>query len=170
MAIELKDILMGLRFEAYGTFTSLYVPDSEGRKPLFRYDFFGGLFSTEVEENEVVNPPLIGTAFHVLGKVRYNSYNGSIALVPEMKKQLPELSAEQFVKGLRIWGAGVVEEKKQTTMNRNTFLKAAIKWQGGLHLFTGLTPEIFQRIPSRGQFVRFELGVDRKSTRLNSSH
>jgi hypothetical protein len=94
-----------------------------------------------------------------MGKVRYNSYNGSIALVPEHKKQLQELSSEQFVKGLRVWGAGVVEEKKQTVMNRNTFLKAAIKWQGGLHLFTSLSPEIFQRVPPRGQFVRFELGV-----------
>jgi hypothetical protein len=50
-------------------------------------------------------------------------------------------------------------------MNRNTFLKAAIKWQGGLHLFSSLTPEIYQRVPGRGQFVRFELGVTSHSER-----
>jgi hypothetical protein len=165
MVIDVRDITLGLRFEAFGIFVSVYVPDVEGRKPVFRFEYLGGQFSVEVDESEAVMPPQVGTAFHVLGKVRYNSYNGSIALVPENKKQLQELSAEQFVKGLRIWGAGVIEEKKQTVMNRNTFLKAAVKWQGGLHLFTGLTPEIYQRIPPRGQFVRFELGVTSHSER-----
>ncbi|MDR2439446.1 MAG: hypothetical protein LBE12_08790 [Planctomycetaceae bacterium] len=168
MAIEVRDITLGLCFEAYGIFVSVYVPDAEGRKPVFRFEYLGGQFSVEVEESEVLTPPQVGTAFHVLGKVRYNSYNGSIALVPEHKKQLQELSPEQFVKGLRVWGAGVVEEKKQTVMNRNTYLNAAIKWQGGLHLFTGLSPEIFQRVPPRGQFVRFELGVTSHSERTAS--
>jgi hypothetical protein len=168
MAIEVKDITLGLRFEAFGNFMSVYVPDVEGRKPVYRFEYLGGQFSVEVDETEILSPPPVGTAFHVLGKVRYNSYNGSITLTPEHKKQLQEISPEQFVKGLRIWGAGVVEEKKQTVMNRNTFLKAAIKWQGGLHLFTGLSPEIYQRIPPRGQFVRFDLGVTSHSERTQS--
>jgi hypothetical protein len=168
MSIEVKDILLGLRFEAFGIFTSVYIPEGDGRKPTYRFEYLGGQFSVEVDENEAVNPPPAGTAFHVIGKVRYNSYNGSIALVPETKKHLPELSADQFVKGLKSWGAGVVEEKKQTTMNRNTFLKAAIKWQGGLHLFIGLVPEVYQRIPPRGQYVRFELGVTSHSERTQT--
>jgi hypothetical protein len=168
MAIEAKDILLGLRFKAYGSFTSVYVPESDVRKPVYRFEYLGGQFSVEVNEMEAASPPPVGTAYYVVGKVRYNSYNGSIGLVPAEKKLLSELSAEQFVEGLKIWGAGMVEDKKMTTMNRQTFLKAAIKWQGGLHVFNGLTPELYQRIPGRGQYVRFELGVTSHTERSQS--
>jgi hypothetical protein len=165
MAIEAKEIMLGVRFNGYGTFASVYVPDDAGRNPVYRFEYLGGQFSVEVNAEESVNPPAVGSPFYVEGRVRYNAFNGSIGLVAEKKKLLTEFSAEQFVAGLRIFGAGVVEEKKSTVMNRQTFLRVAIKWQGGLHLFSGLSPEIYQRVPPRGSYVRFELGVTSRSER-----
>jgi hypothetical protein len=165
MAIEAKEIMLGVRFSGYGTFLSVYTPEGEGRNPVFRFEYLGGQFSVEVSPTEAVNPPEVGSAFSVQGRVRYNAYNGSIALVAEEKKRLTEFSAEQFVAGLKIFGAGVVEEKKSTVMNRQTFLRVAIKWQGGLHLFSGLSPELYQKLPPRGSYIRFELGVTSRSER-----
>jgi hypothetical protein len=165
MAIEAKEIMLGIRFSGYGTFASVFVPEDTNRNPVYRFEYLGGQFSVEVSSEESFNPPVVGSPFYVEGRVRYNAYNGSIGLVAEKKKLLQEFSAEQFVAGLRIFGAGVVEEKKSTVMNRQTFLRVAIKWQGGLHLFNGLSPEIYQRIPPRGSYVRFELGVTSRSER-----
>jgi hypothetical protein len=165
MALEAKEIMLGVRFSGYGTFASVYIPEAGGRSAVYRFEYLGGQFSVEVNESEALNPPEVGTAFFVQGRVRYNAYNGSIALVAEEKKRLMEFSAEQFVAGLKIFGAGVVEEKKSTVMNRQTFLRVAIKWQGGLHLFSGLSPELYQKLPSRGSYIRFELGVTSRSER-----
>jgi hypothetical protein len=165
MALEAKEIMLGVRFSGYGTFASVFVSETEGRNPVYRFEYLGGQFSVEVKPTEVANPPEVGTPFFVQGRVRYNAYNGSIGLVAEEKKQLSDFSAEQFVAGLKIFGAGVVEEKKSTVMNRQTFLRVAIKWQGGLHLFSGLSPELFQKLPPRGSYIRFELGVTSRSER-----
>jgi hypothetical protein len=165
MALDAKEIMLGVRFSGYGTFSSVYIPEGGGRSPVYRFEYLGGQFSVEVSDSESLNPPEVGTAFFVQGRVRYNAYNGSIGLVAEEKKRLTEFSADQFVAGLRIYGAGVVEEKKSTVMNRQTFLRVAIKWQGGLHLFSGLSPELYQKLPQRGSYVRFELGVTSRSER-----
>ncbi|MDR2441861.1 MAG: hypothetical protein LBE12_21105 [Planctomycetaceae bacterium] len=165
MALDAKEIMLGVRFSGYGTFVSVYIPEGDGRNPIYRFEYLGGQFSVEVSESESLNPPEVGTAFFVQGRVRYNAYNGSIGLIAEEKKRLSDFSAEQFVAGLRIFGAGVVEEKKSTVMNRQTFLRVAIKWQGGLHLFSGLSPELYQKLPQRGSYVRFELGVTSRSER-----
>jgi hypothetical protein len=165
MAIEAKEIMLGVRFNGYGTFMNVWTPEDPGRNPTYRFEYLGGQFSVEVNSEESITPPAVGSPFYVEGRVRYNAYNGSIGLVAEKKKLLTEFSAEQFVAGLRIFGAGVVEEKKSTVMNRQTFLRVAIKWNGGLHLFSGLSPEIYQRVPPRGSYVRFELGVTSRSER-----
>ncbi len=156
MAIDAKELLMGLRFEAWGMFNSVvdFQPEGGERYVAFKFDYLGGQFSVVVDESELTNTPEEGTPFRIAGKVRYNQKNGSITLQPEVKTQVKELSPEEFVKGLRIIGAGVVEDKKLTTMNRQTYKKVTLKWQGGLHLFKDMPDELYVKVPSRGQFVK----------------
>jgi hypothetical protein len=161
MAIDAKELVKGLRFEAWGTFNSVvdFTPENGERYLSFRFDYLGGQFNVEVEDSELMSVPEVGTPFRINGRVRYNNKNGSMSLVPEQRLQVPELSAEEFVKGLKIIGVGVVEDKKLTTMNRQTYKKVTLKWHGGLHLFKDMPDEMYARIPARGKFVRFQLGV-----------
>jgi hypothetical protein len=97
--------------------------------------------------------------------VRYNNKNGSITLVPEQKTLLKEMSGEEFAKGLRIIGAGIVEDKKITTMNRQTYKKVTLKWCGGLHLFKDMPDELYAKVPPRGKYVKFQFGVSTHTER-----
>jgi len=60
---------------------------------------------------------------------------------------------------------GVVHSKESATVNRVTYLKTTLKWQGATHEFKKLTPEIFQQLPSPGKYIRFELALAVKEER-----
>jgi len=161
MAIDAKDLVKGLIFEACGTFNSVvdFTPEGGERYLAFRFDYLGGQFSVEISDAELASVPEVGTPFRIVGRVRYNNRNGSISLIPEERKLVKELTPEEFVKGLRMIGVGVVEDKKLTTMNRQTYKKVTLKWHGGLHLFKDMPDELYAKIPARGKFLRFQLGV-----------
>ena len=171
MAIEARELIQSPRFEGLGSF--LYCrPGNEEWKPSYMIEFYGGQLSVEVEDTEVSNPPAVGTIFQFAGSIRHNSRNGSVSLVTSSKKQLaaspesltPE-QMEQFVRGLRISGVGIVHAKDSVSMNRQTYNKATLKWQGATHEFRKLTPETYQRIPGVGKYVRFELGLSVRDER-----
>jgi hypothetical protein len=158
MTIEMKELMQAPKFEGYGTFV-MCRPGSGDWPPNYLFEFFGGQVSLEVEESETLDPPAVGSSFFLSGKVRYNPRNGTVSLLADEKKFIAAISAEQYVSGLRIKGVGIVEQKISTTMNRQTFLKATLKWHGAVHEFRKLSPELFQRLPNRGGAVRFELGL-----------
>jgi hypothetical protein len=127
---------------------------------------FGGQISIDVEESELENPPAIGSMFLLIGTMGFSRYNGAVSLRAFSKKlispSLGSLSPEyqtMFMAGFMIRGVGVIEHRSQTTMGRQTFLKATLKWQGGLYEFKQLEPETYHRVPSPGKYVRFELGL-----------
>ena len=165
MAISHRELMQGPRFEALGKFVYARL-GSEGRSASFMFEFLGAQASVEVEESEALNAPDVGSMFLVVGNVRRNGYNGAVSLVAESKKFVSQteegLTSEQvglYVSGLRIKGVGVVETKSSVSMNRQTYMKATLKWQGAMHEFRNLSPELYQRIPGIGKYVRFELGL-----------
>jgi hypothetical protein len=110
--------------------------------------------------------------FLIGGTVRQNGRNGTVSLVSNIKKQLatslesmsPDQIA-QFVQGLRVWGTGIVHSKDSVTMDRRTYNKATLKWQGATHEFKKLTPEIYQQLPAAGKYIRFELSLSVREER-----
>ena len=128
--------------------------------------------SVEVDESEVYNPPATGAMFLIAGNLRHNSRNGSVSLVSSVKKpladspeSLTQAQMEQYVRGLQVSGVGIVHSKDSVSVNRQTYSKATLKWQGATHEFRKLTPELYQRIPAVGKYVRFELGLSVKEER-----
>lgn len=171
MAIEPKDFAQAPCFEGIGSFVYCR-PGNEEWKPSFVIEFFGGQISVEVDESEVHNPPAVGAMFLIAGTLRYHNRNGSVSLVSAAKRymavSLESLTMEQFeqyCRGLRVWGVGIVHAKDSVTVNRNTYNKATLKWRGATHEFRKLTPEIYQRIPSVGKYVRFDLGLSVREER-----
>ena len=171
MAIEPKELMQAPRFEGIGSFVYCR-PGNEEWKPSYVIEFFGGQMSVEVEESEVSSPPAPGAMFLIGGNVRHNARNGTVSLVSTVKKHLAASSdgmsqdqLEQYVRGLRIWGVGIVHSRDSVVMNRTTYNKATLKWQGATHEFRKLTPEIYQRIPSAGKYIRFDLGLSVKEER-----
>ena len=171
MAIEPKELLQSPHFEGLGSFVYCR-PGNEDWKPSYMIEFFGGQISVEVEESEVLNPPAVGTMFLIGGSIRHNSRNGSVSLVVSTKRflsvssdSLTQEQMQQYVGGLRIWGVGIVHAKDSVSMNRVTYNKATLKWQGATHEFRKLPPEVYQRIPSVGKYVRFDLGLSVKEER-----
>jgi hypothetical protein len=171
VAIESKELVQSPRFEGLGSFVYCR-PGNDEWKPSYTLEFFGGQLSVEVEDSEVSNPPAVGTMFLIGGNIRHNSRNGSVSLVTSSKKLVAAsqdtLSPEQlelYVRGLRIWGVGIVHAKESVVMNRQTYSKTTLKWQGATHEFRKLPPEVYQRIPSVGKYVRFELGLSVKEER-----
>jgi hypothetical protein len=165
MAIEPKELMQAPRFEGIGSF-SYCRPGNEEWKPSFVFEFLGGQISVEVDESEVSNPPSVGTLFAVGGYIRYSTRNAAVSLVSTVKKPLgttlESLSSEQmaqYARGIRVWGVGVVHSRDSATMGRVTYNRATLKWCGATYDFRKLTPEIYQRIPSAGKFVRFELDL-----------
>ena len=165
MAIERRELAQLPRFEGVGKF--VYARHGDGLRPsMFTLEFFGGQVNIEVTEEEVLNPPVVGVMFLVSGSLQYNSFNGSVRLIANEKRKIADSDSQltdeqwgQYVTGLSIGGVGIVEAKSSTSMNRQTFNKATLKWQGAIHEFRSLSPEIFQRVPSVGQYVRFKLGL-----------
>jgi len=171
MAIEPRELMQSPRFEGIGSFQYCR-PGNEEWKPSYVIEFFGGQMSVEVDESEVHNPPSVGAMFLIGGNLRHNSRNGSVSLVSSVKKPLassPESltqeQMEQYVRGLQVSGVGIVHSKDSVSMNRQTYNKATLKWQGATHEFRKLTPEVYQRIPAVGKYVRFELGLSVKEER-----
>ena len=171
MAIEPKELMQSPRFEGLGSFVYCR-PGNEDWKPSYVIEFFGGQISVEVEESEVLNPPAVGTMFLIGGSIRHNGRNGSVSLVSSVKKLLAPTAEglaqdqmQQYVGGLRIWGVGIIHAKDSVVVNRVTYSKATLKWQGATHEFRKLTPEMYQRIPGVGKYVRFDLGLSVKEER-----
>lgn len=165
MTITTRELMQPPKFEGLGKY--VYCRPASGEwAATYTFEFFGGQVSVEVDDNEITNPPAVGAMFLIAGHVRRSNRNGSITLSATAKKLVAindeSLSTEQldqFVGGLRIAGVGVVESKQSAQIGRQpAFLSATIKWQGATHLFKKLTPEMFQRIPSKG-YVRFELSL-----------
>jgi len=174
MAIEPKELMQVPRFEGIGKF--LYSRPGNGEwKPSFAVEFFGGQVSIEVDESELQNEPAVESMFLISGRLRYNTRNASVSLVTSEKKFLsatPETLTqeymERYVRGLRVWGVGIVHSKSSSVVNRVTYNKATLKWQGATHEFRSLPPEMYQRIPSMGKYVRFELGLSVREERNQS--
>jgi hypothetical protein len=164
MAITPKELMQPPKFEGLGKF--VYARPGNGEwAPNFVFEVWGGQVSVEVSESESANPPMVDTVFRLSGHVRHNGRNGTVALVATLKERLPDFSPEEFVKGLNIAGVGVVEAKSSTVMNRQTFWKVTLKWQGATHEFRKLSPELYQRIPGAGSYCRFGLGMLVRSER-----
>jgi len=165
MGITAKELMQPPKFEGLGKF--VYARQGSGEwAPTYTFEFFGGQVSVEVDDSEISNPPSVGAMFLISGHVRRSHRNGSISLAATEKKFVAQnedgLSLEQtgqFVSGLVIRGVGVVEDKQSTVIGRQpAFLSATLKWQGATHQFKKLTPETYQRVPSKG-YVRFELSM-----------
>jgi len=165
MPITAKELMQPPKFEGLGKFVYSRAASGEWA-PTFTFEFFGGQVSVEVEESEILNPPAVGSMFFISGFVRRSHRNGSITLAATDKKfvvadpdNLSVEQMEQFIGGLRIRGVGVVVDKQATTIGRQLpYLSATLRWQGATHQFKKLTPEIYQRVPSKGH-VRFELNM-----------
>ena len=174
MAIERKELMEAPRFEGIGSFVYCR-PGNDEWKPSYVMEFYGGQISVEVEDLEVSNPPVPGTMFLIGGRIRHNSRNATVSLVTETKKQLAvtwqDLTSEQmdiFVRGLRIWGVGNVHSKDSFTStgpSRQTYLKTTLRWHGSTHEFKKLSPEVYQRLPAPGKYIRFELGISVREER-----
>lgn len=165
MGITAKELMQAPKFEGLGKYVYCR-PGSGEWGPTYTFEFFGGQVSVEVEESEVTNPPDVGAMFLISGHVRRSNRNGSITLAATSKKfvaanedTLTEVQLEQYVRGFRILGVGSVEDKQSVQIGRQSaYLSATLKWQGATHQFKKLTPEMYQRIPSKG-YVRFELSI-----------
>jgi len=164
MGITPKELIQPPMFEGLAKY--VYCRQGNGDwSPTYTFEFFGGQVSVEVEEAEVLTPPVAGTMFWISGHVRRSVRNGTITLAATEKKfvakdesSLTLEQLEQYVKGLPIHGVAIVEDKQSATVNRMTYLSATLRWQGATHQFKKLTPEIYQRIPGKGP-VRFEMAM-----------
>ena len=164
MGISARELMQAPGFSGIAKYVYCR-PGNGDWPPSFTFEFFGGQVNVEVEESEVLNPPLVGSIFQISGYVRRSSRNGSITLTATEKKFISKddsgMTGEQvelYVKGLPIRGVGTVEAKQSSTMNRESFLSATLRWQGATHQFKKLSPEVYQRIPVKG-YVRFELAM-----------
>jgi len=171
MAITARELMQPPVFEGLGKF--VYCRGASGDWPAsFSFEFFGGQMSVEVDESELQNPPAVGAFFFITGNVRRNTRNGTISLAAMEKKfvandvsALSEEQTQQYVNGLRIRGVGIVKDRQSSQIARGpTYYSAVLEWQGATHRFSGLTPELYQRIPVPGKgvdrvpaYVRFEL-------------
>jgi len=166
MAITSKELMQAPKFEGLGKYVYCRAGNGDWA-PTYTFEFFGGQVSVEVEESEVLNPPVVGSMFFISGHVRRSNRNGSITLAATDKKFIVAdsdlLSSEQthqYCRGLLITGVGVIEDKQSAQIGRSpAFLSATLKWQGVTHQFKKLTPEMYQKIPSPGSYVRFQLGM-----------
>ena len=166
MGITPKELMQPPKFEGLGKFVYSR-PGNGDWGPTFMFEFFGGQVSVEVEESESLNPPAVGSMFFIAGDLRRNPRNASITLaakshrfVAENAESLSSEQLEQYVRGLSIRGVGIVEDKQSFQMpHQPAFLSAILKWQGATHKFKTLPPELFQRIPSKGSYVRFDLSM-----------
>jgi len=164
MAITPKELIQPPMFEGLAKY--VYCRPGNGEwSPTYTFEFFGGQVSVEVDEAEVLTPPVPGTMFWVSGYVRRSVRNGTITLAATDKKfvakdesSMTAEQLEQYVRGLPIRGVAIVEDKQSTMMNRVTYMSATLRWQGATHQFKKLTPEIYQRIPTKGP-VRFEMAM-----------
>jgi hypothetical protein len=166
MGITVKDLMQPPKFEGLGKFVYSRAGNDDW-PATFTFEFFGGQLSVEVEEEELLNPPVVGSMFFISGDLRRNSRNGTISLaatghkfVASSSENLSSEQMDQYVRGLSIRGVGVVEDKQSVVMGRQpAYLSAMLKWQGATHQFKKLPPELFQRIPGKGSYVRFELSM-----------
>jgi hypothetical protein len=174
MGITNKELMQTPKFEGLGKF--VYARPGNGDwAPTFTFEFFGGQVSVEVGESESLNPPAVGTMYFIQGDLRRNARNGTITLGAKSHKYvavnedgLSMEQTDQYVRGLVIRGVGVVEDKQSFQMVRQpAFLSATLKWQGGIHRFKQLPPELYQRIPGKGSYVRFELSIRVREERNN---
>lgn len=127
----------------------------------------------EVEESELLNPPVAGAMFWVSGEVRRSNRNGTISLMATSHKfvaaTMDGLSVEQmeqYVRGMLARGVGVVQDKQSISIGRGpAWNSVVLKWQGATHDFKKLTPELYLRIPGKGSYVRFEFSAAVRSER-----
>jgi hypothetical protein len=162
MAIELKELVAYPFFEGLGVFA--YAREAtETRKNAFVFESYGGQVAVDVDESEYLNPPAVGTLYQIVGTARRNNWNGTMSLSATGKRFVSSSASaehmEEFTQGLRIRGVGKLEAKSSVMVQRKTYSKATLKWQGAIHEFRSLAPEMYQRIPSVGSYVRFELGL-----------
>jgi hypothetical protein len=162
MAIEMKELAQHPVFEGLGVFA--YAREAtETRKSAFVFESFGGQVSVEVEESEYLNPPVVGSLFQIVGTARRNNWNGTMSLLASGKRlvasSLTVEHTEAYTSGLVIRGVGKVESRSSSVVQRKTYSKATLSWVGAMHEFRSLPPEIYQRIPVAGSYVRFELGL-----------
>jgi hypothetical protein len=166
MGITPRELMQAPKFEGLGKFVYAR-PGSGDWSSSFMFEFFGGQVSVEVEESELLNPPAVGSMYLIAGDLRRNARNGTITLsakahrfVSSSEEGLSSEQMDQYVRGLLIRGVGVVEDKNSFQSTRQVaFLSATLKWQGATHKFKSLPPELFQRVPGKGSYVRFDLSM-----------
>ena len=168
MGITPKELMQHPKFEGLGKF--VYARPANGEwAASFTFEFFGGQVSVEVEESESLNPPAVGSMYFIAGELRRNTRNGTIALsakthrfVAANEDSLTAEQVEQYVRGFLIHGVGKVEDKNSFQppgRQQSAFLSVTLKWQGAIHKFKSLPPELYQRVPGKGCYVRFELSM-----------
>lgn len=105
--------------------------------------------------------PALGSFLYCTGQGVYKPKTGELRLSPSETKHLQESekTLDGYMRGLMIQGCGQVVDKKSRIINRQPLINALIKFQGGLHNFSGLTPEIYNRVPQPGSYCSFELDL-----------
>jgi hypothetical protein len=172
MAIELKELIAQPSFEGVGVFVQVREA-TETRRASFVFEAYGSQIAVEVEDSELLNPPAVGSLYQIVGLARRNNWNGTMSLMATGKRFVSTTVGVEHVDmitaGLCIKGCGKVETKTSTVVQRKTYCKATLKWCGAIHEFRSLSPEIYQRIPAVGSYVRFELGLLPSEQRNNET-
>jgi hypothetical protein len=160
-----KELMTLPAFEAVGLFAGAQ-PSRDDWAATYEFNCLGFNIRVNVSDEEVLNPPSLDTMYHIVGTVRMSARNGSVYLVPSVKRLISDISGvpdEVVGAGLLIRAAGKVIKRTSMSVNRQTFLKATILFGGGQKEFKSLSPEVFQKIPPENQYGRFVFGVQSAS-------
>jgi hypothetical protein len=158
LQVSAKELLTRPKFVCSASYvrSEVYEPENGLVQYRVHFDFVGGQLILPVADESSLNPVgvSVGDIVQLRGVVDYNSYDGSVRLVPDFYSSTP---AE--IMPFLIFGYGEVVAKDVTKFNKESYYKAALRFSGGLHLFNRLTPQIYSRIPAKGTSVKFQCGL-----------
>jgi hypothetical protein len=157
--VSSKELMSRPKFFCSGSFvrSEVYEPDNSPIQYRIWFDFVGGQMFMSLSDSlqfDSLNLSF-GELVKLNGYIDYNSFDGSIRLFPEKFISSPEVE----VQSVRILGYGEVVLKDVSKFNKESYYKAALRFSGGLHLFTKLTPQVYSQIPPKGSSVRFQCGL-----------
>lgn len=169
MAITAKELMSPPRFEVFGTFARAAAANGDW-SATWEFNCLGaaGGVRVSVDDAAMSNLPREGDMFLIAGTMRMSARNGAVFLEPTSRrfvKDLSEVPIETFGVGLQIKGVAKVVDRKQSTFQRQTYLRADLSWTGGSRQFKDLPPELFAKVSAKDTYGRFVFGLTTFSER-----
>jgi hypothetical protein len=157
--VSAKELMKRPQFVCSASYvkSDIYEPENGAVQYRVWFDYVGGQVALQFPDSTQLNSVglQVGDLVRLFGQVDYNAFDGSVRLVPERYNPSPDGE----VLSVRIVGYGEVVIKDVSKFNKESYYKAALRFSGGLHLFTKLTPQVYSQIPPKGSQVKFQCGL-----------